>query len=1155
MKINVLAAVALFVPAVLCAQEFRGTITGSVTDPQGAMIPNARIVATHTETGVKSGTVSDSSGTYTIPFLAPGVYQITAEAPGFKRFVRERFPLVIGERPVLDTRMEVGDSSQTVTVSAEVPLLEIGTGSVGQVITTEQVEDFPLYGRTPLMLAQLAMGVVATPTGTAVAGSSKPWENSGVAMFSVGGAPSSSNEVLLDGAPDNNWNKQVAYQPPQDAVQEVRVQAFEADAAYGHTGGGTANHITKSGTNSFHGSAYEFNQVSALAATPFFTNKAGLPKPLANYNQYGLSAGGPLWIPKVLDARNKIFWFFAWESVRSLNPATTITTVPTAAERTGDFSALLKLGSNYQIYDPRSGTMSGSQVARQVFANNVIPANRLNPIAQNYMKFYPAPNYSGGADGLNNYATNNPGTRAFDNEFGRLDFALSDRHKLFWAFRNSAFEANSENYFGNIATGYTNFRTNWGTTLDYVHIVNPSTVADVRVNWTRFVQVYVSPNAGFDPGSLGFPSYIAANSQFLGIPVINFSGSTFQPLNTRATTVVNTPGDSFQFFGDVVKLWRGQTLKFGADLREYRMSNFSPGNSSGAYTFGTNWTRGPQGNSAAGPLGQEFASFLLGLPASGSYDLNTHCTVQQRYFALFLQDDWRVKTNLTLNFGIRYEHETPTTERYNRAVNGFDGSAVSPIAAAAIAAYAKSPIPQIPAGQFNVPGGLTFASPSVPQIYRTQSHILSPRFGFAWTPKVLGGKTAIRGGTGVFVYPIGINGGLAVNQQGFSQTTQFQATTNNYLSPADTLSDPFPNGIQQPAGSSLGLGTFLGQSVTFFNPSLRNAYSVRWVFGIQRQLPGNMVLETAYIGNHSVHLPIDSTQLNAVPQAYLSKSPARDQATINLLGSSVPNPFAGLLPGSTSLNGTTVSLSQLLLPFPQFPSGGVTMQQNGAGSSYYESLNARLQKRFSGGLSLITNFVWSKLLERVVYLNAYDPAPAKRASTDSRPLRFVTALTYQLPVGNGKLINLGSGWKNGLLGGWVLNSIYTRQVGAPLSWGNVIYYGGDIHLNPRQVDGPAFDTTKFNTVSAQQLASNIRTFPTTFNNLRADGINTLNASVIKKFHFSERKYLQVRFEAFNILNRPAFAAPNLTPTNSSFGLITSQTITPRTIQMGARLVW
>jgi hypothetical protein len=245
----------------------------------------------------------------------------------------------------------------------------------------------------------------------------------------------------------------------------------------------------------------------------------------------------------------------------------------------------------------------------------------------------------------------------------------------------------------------------------------------------------------------------------------------------------------------------------------------------------------------------------------------------------------------------------------------------------------------------------------------------------------------------------------------------------------------------------------------------------------------------------------------------------------------------------------------LLVPFPQFPANGVTLQQNTAGSSYFESLNARLEKRFSQGFSLISNFVWSGLIDRIAYLNPFDAAPEKHASVDSRPLRLVAAATYQLPVGKGKLIPLRSRWSDLALGNWVVTGTYTWESGPPLAWGNLIYYGGDIRLDPRAVNGPAFDTSRFNTVSTQQLASNVRTFNSTFNNLRADGINALNASVAKKFYFKERVYLSLRLEAFNAPNRPAFAAPNLTATTSSFGLITAQTINPRQIQLGARLVW
>ena len=1156
MKTRVFAVAMAFASAVAFAQEFRGTISGLVTDAQAAAMPDVKIVATETETGSNSATVSDGAGKYTIPFLAPGQYRITADAAGFKRFVREKITVSMGDSPVLDIRMEVGDSSQSINVAEEAPLVETANGSVGQVISAQQVEELPLNGRTPLALAELALGVVAVPTGTAQGGALRPTANSSAAMISMGGAHSSSNELLLDGAPDNTWNGWVAYNPPQDAVREVRMQAFESGAAFGHSGGGTANHVTKSGTNRFHGSAYDFNVTSALTATPFFTNKAGLKKPTNNFNQYGLSAGGPIWAPKLFDGRDKVFWFFAWEGIKSASPSVTLVTVPTEAERRGDLSALLAAGNNYQIYDPLTGVQSGTQIARQPFPSNIIPAGRLNPIAQAYMKFYPAPNYPGRSDGAQNYATSGAGTQGFNTEFGRLDFNLSDRHKVFGNVRHSFSNVqNSEGYFNNIATGFSNVRTAWGMTLDDVYLLSPITVVNVRLNWTRFILNYGVPSEGFDPTSLGFPSYILANSNFPAMPAIVFGGNTFNPLNTRSTTAGNTPSDSFQVFGSLVRAWGSHTLKFGADLREYRMSDFSPGNSTGRYTFGTNWTNGPFSNSAAAPMGQEFAAFLLGLPTAGSYDVNTFASASQRYYGLYLQDDWRVTPTLSLNIGIRYERETPAVERHNRVTNGFDVSAASPIAAAAMAAYAKNPIPQVPVDQFNVRGGLTFASAANPDIYRMRSHIFSPRFGFAWAPKALGGKTAIRGGTGIFVYPVGIHGRQSLNQQGFSQTTEYEATTNNYLSPANSLSNPFPGGIRQPAGSSLGPATFMGQGITFFNPSVRNPYSIRWNLGVQRQLPGNMVLEAAYIGNHSVHLPIAGTQLNYVPQAYLSTSPTRDQATINLLGSSVRNPFAGLLPAGGSLNGGSVGLQQLLLAFPHFPNNGITMQYDNAGSSYYSSLNARLEKRFSGGLSLLTSFVWNSFIEKVTYLNAFDPAPEKRVSTDSRPLRFVEAMTYHLPVGDGKLIDLGSGWKSKLLGGWVLNGIYTWQLGAPLAWGNVIYYGGDLNFDGQEVDGPAFDVTRFNRVSNQQLASNVRTFPTLFNNLRADGINKLNASLNKRFAFAEGKYLQVRFEAFNATNHAKFAAPNLNPANTNFGLITAQTINPRQIQIGARLVW
>jgi hypothetical protein len=618
----------------------------------------------------------------------------------------------------------------------------------------------------------------------------------------------------------------------------------------------------------------------------------------------------------------------------------------------------------------------------------------------------------------------------------------------------------------------------------------------------------------------------------------------------------STPFDIYQVFGNLVKIHGNHTIKVGVDARNYRESTYSHGYSAGVYTFGTNWTRGPQDNSTSAPFGQDFASFLLGLPTSGGYDLNTHSSQQAKYTALFVQDDWRVSSGLTLNLGLRWEHEGPTTERFARTANGFDAVSANPISAAAAAAYALHPVAQIPVGQFKAVGGLTFANPGNPTAYDTRSSPFSPRVGFAWVPKVFSSKVVIRGGFAVFVTPIGISNSLGLNQEGFSQTTQFVATNNNYLSPASTLSNPFPNGILAPAGGNIG--TFLGQQVKFFNPHVLNPYSMRWNFGVQRQLPGQLVLEVVYIGSHAVHMPITDTNQNSVPRQYLSTLPTRDSAVINLLSGSVTNPFQGLLPNSTSLNGTTVTLSQLLAPFPQFPSGsGVDMQDAGAGESYYHSLNVRLQKRLTHGMTLINNFTYSKTIERLTYLNETDPAPEKRVSGDSRPLRETLAMTYDLPVGQGKRLDPQSRLARILLAGWAINGSLSLQSGPPLSWGNdVIYYGGPLNLNPHQPNGPAFDTTQFNTISSQQLSDHIRTFDTYFNNLRRDPTKNLDMSMLKRLSLGERRYAQLRFETFNTTNRVTFSAPaQLNPTNSAFGLISSQANNPRKIQLGARVVW
>ncbi|MFB3825431.1 MAG: carboxypeptidase regulatory-like domain-containing protein [Bryobacteraceae bacterium] len=1119
---NLKTAFAILLACAACfAQEFRASISGQVTDAQSAAIPGAKVTATNVETGAVHQTVSTVEGQYTIPFLPPGFYRVAATAEGFKQYVREKIRASANERVRLDIPLEVGALSESVTVTAEAPMLESATGSSGQVINTRQIENMPLNGRTPFILAQLAFGVIpdADPKNT------RPFDNAAVSDISMGGSPGRSNEMLLDGGPDvQAKGGQVAYNPPVDAVQEVKVETFQADAAYGHTGGGTVNLILKSGTNALHGAAYWYNQQSRFAATPFFTNRAGQKKSDPLYHQYGANAGGPI-------ARDRLFFYFAFEGMKNDRPSPTSTTVPTAEERGGDLSALLKVGNSYQIYDPLTGTREGTRVRRQPFAGNIIPAARISPIAKNYMQYYPAPNQQGQADGQNNYLTPKIEHNSFDNELGRVDYILGEKHKLFANFRHNNRDIRAQNLFDNIATGEQSGRKNWGGMIDDVYTITPTTVLDTRFNWTRFTGYIGQASDGFDMTRLGFPQALAASVTRAMMPMVNVG--RFNALGHSKGS--NTPGDSFQVFSSVTRVAGRHTLKAGADLRMVRTHSTNFANGSGSYTFGSEWTRGPLDNASSAPLGQDLASFLLGLPTGGTFDVNASASDQGRYYAFFLQDDVRVRRNLTLNLGIRHERDLALTERFNRAVNGFDFGAASPISSAAAAAYARAPIAELPASQFRTMGGLTFAGPNNRALYRTGARYFSPRLGFAWTATP---KLVVRGGVGVFFFPLA----GSYYQTGFTATTPLVATLDGYLTPNVTLANGFPNGPSKPVGSAAGLATNLGQSVSFYSPDPRNAYSIRWNLSIQREIASNLLVEIGYMGSHSLHMET-SQQLNFVPRNYLAQGLVRDQAVINMLTANVTNPFAGLIPG-TSLNGSTVQRNQLLKPYPQF--SGVTQAGISAGSSYFHMLQARVEKRFSHGIQFMSNFAWSKMMQQLSRLNDSDPFFEKRVADEHRPYRLVTSLSYDLPFARGREL-----WRR-LAGGWTVNAISTQQAGAPLGWGNAIYYGGDLQMNPKNIDA-VFDVTRFNRVSSQQLDWNIRTFPSRAG--RGDKMNNLDFSVVKNFAVTEKLTAQYRCEAFNALNHPQFGTPSITPTSSAFGRTTSQANLPRSIQMALRLKW
>lgn len=1219
------------------AQEFRGTISGSVMDSNGAMIPGAEITVTEQSTGTVNHTTSDNAGQYVVPFLLPGTYNITVTKDGFSNLQHAGIQLHAQEHPIINLTMNVGSQVQTVTVTAEEPLINQANASVGQVITTESVADLPLNGRTPTTLSELSAGVITTAAPQQV----HPFDNNAGNSWSMGGTPNQVSEVLLDGSPDLTLLGALAYAPTQDSVSEVSVHPFDTDASFGHTIGGVINQVTKSGTNQLHGSAYEFGQISGIDANTYFNARNNGPLPVFHFNQYGLTTGGPVRIPKVYNGKDKLFFFFAWEGLKDSTPATTTLTVPTqtsiggspgtGGEANGDFYQTLVAGcpngfsSNTptggavcnadsknpkpyadpnQLYDPWSGTLnSKSQVVRTPIYNNQLTslpgAHYPNPVGLAYLKLFPAPNTSVGVapNGLGNYTSNAPSVDTYNNEFGRLDYNLNTRDHVFFDMRHNNRAQSKNNYFGNNTTGTTLTRENFGATLDNVFTLNQSTIFDVRFNWTLFKEAHGTQAQAYSPSSVGLPSNLASGSNEVQLPYVNFNGAgscstnSFMCLGDTGSAI--DPTTSYQLFADMVKILGNHSLKIGFDGRQYRLSVQNFGASSGTFTFNTS-VMNAGGGGVSSAFGLDLASLLVGLPSSGSYDNNARGDYHQYYIGTFIQDDWRVNNRLTLNLGMRFDIDTPFEERLGRTVNGWNPTAAVNYAANPTFSGATVSDPngvKYTAASINTAGGLTFPNQSNGAEYATNSGFFSPRAGFSFSAD---SKTVFRGGFGIFVQPEGMSSMASTgvtssnalsNQEGFSASTSFVESTNG-VTPTGSLSNPFP-AFATPAGSSLGASTFLGSpsAINFLAPVQHDPYSERWNLGFQRTITANTLLEVLYVGNHGVHLPVGAHNINATQKQYLTTNPYSDQAISTAYSTKVTNPFYGTL-GAGNTTGTntskTVSFSSLLVPYPQYGSAAITEQNQTIGESNFNSGIIHIEQRAKHGLTLTANYSFSKMIEADTYLNDQDTALTRRISPFDHAQHFTVGGTYQLPFGRGKMFDFGGSrlWDE-IAGGFVLNSIYQFQTGAP------IFFSQDLILQPgvnlRQIANktrntaavgsgtPALNTSLFVTGNAtcttcdgSSLNNNgnynfhYRTLPQTLSWVRQDGYNNLDASLLKNFKIREGSYFQLRFETFNTLNHAVFAAPNISSaTASNFGYITS-TISnsqPRQVQIGGRLVF
>ena len=1152
----------LLLAAPVFAQEFRASVSGQVTDSTGATVPGAEVSVTSVERNTTSSTVSNSAGRYVIEFLQPGHYTLTAAKPGFKKVTHSGLNLEAADRLALDISFQVGDLSQSVTVTGETPLLETETASRSGTIENRVLENVPTNGRNLFSLQYTLPGVIKQSTYW---GSMELWAYSDVNAVSINGGRSGENETLVDGLSDTNGTRSVSLMPALSGTQEVAVQSNIYDAQFGRFGGGVTSISVKSGTNRPHGEVYEFLKNIKLDAAEWTLNALGTPRTRFQNNTFGFETDGPVYIPKVIDGRNRIFYMFSYEGSREHLQSSAVRTMPTAAMLQGDFSNVLNsAGQLVTIYDPASTKQQpdGTYV-RTPFPGNRIPAGQINPIAAKLATYYPKPNGPGvGAAGLFNYSVLEPQIQTYTATLGKMDIKPSSKSNISFRYGQTPWLSTPSLIWGNNAAEPSGLKTraprNWGA--DWTYSLNPSMLFNLRAGLSRYENFSGSEfGAGFDPVQLGFPASLV--SQFSTVQFPRFNLGTYSELGGTAVTNYETD-DTYSLQPNMSWVHGRQTIKFGAEFRLYNQNFLQPGAADGNYTFSKTWTQANplRGDAASG---NEFASFLLGLPASGSVDSNINPAYQNRYYAVFVQDDWKVTPNLTLNLGLRWDYESPRTERYNRIVRGFAFGQASPIA-----------------GQvsgLDLKGGLLYAGSSGDSrlSFNPDRKHVEPRVGAAWR---FAPKWVMRGGYGLSYL------GQSANpaNTGFSQPTSLIASTDGGITPAVSLSDPFParlfpTGLLKPIGSSLGLATNLGQSISAQYLDRPLPYSHQYSFGFQRELKGGWLVDATYSGNQTHRLPV-TLGLNFIPASVLTSMPVASRSAY--FTAAVPNPMAGLLP-SSSINGATVPRQQLLYAYPQYT--GVSITNVPLGSARYDSFQSKVTHRFANGLSTQASFTISKNLEQVSTLNSQDvnlgnllATPLEKRLTAFDAPRAVSIVTsYELPFGKGR--RFGRSMRpllNGIAGGWNLNAQWTAHSGYPFAFPNaapLLAQTANLHDDARDAAAkkagrsqfdPSYDVW-FNTSifpTQAQAPFTLRNFPTMFPDVRSKILNVWDMSIYKEFPIKERVRWQLRADFHNAFNHPWFgnlASNNVT--NASFGQYSvssvDDTSEPRLIVLVMKIVF
>jgi hypothetical protein len=1153
------------------AQSFQGGLRGAVKDADG-VIQGADVTLINEDTTVARPTRTNEVGEYAFSSVNPGTYTLRVVQQGFKTF--ERRGIVIGTQQflTLDVTMEVGAIQEEVTSTGELSTIETSNASTGEVLDKAALANQPSAARNAFMNAVSVQTVIASGD----AQFNRMQDQSNASLISMGGGARRANNYLIDGVPITDLTNRPSLFATMESVAEVKVQVHTYDAEMGRTGGGAFNTTARSGSNEFHGSGYFQQRPDWGAANNFFNKRAGIPKPEGLYYvDYGGSSGGPI-------IRNKTFFWAAAEGYKSITTRNGQLIFPTDRERAGDFSQTFdRNGQLVVIYDPLTTRTVNGVTIRDPFPGNVIPADRINPVARNLVGLFPRPDVdTSGANGVANYLRTAQLHDDAKMVTTKVEHKLSDSWSLTGLYIISQTHEPSPTYweatnpFADPGSGRLT-RTPQVLALNTIMIPTPSTVLSLRFGLTDFPDKSAPISLGYDLTSLGFPAAFANSVTAQKFPAVNIrSGSALDIGEIGGASSMGDRGiggsiwKSWGINGSLSKFVGRHTFKFGADFREIRTVGEELGQSAGTFIFDREWTQQNPLAGTASNNGSSLASFLLGLPSANSANvssvpINVPLEFFVRYYGGYAQDDFRLTSKLTLNYGLRYEYETGMKEQENRFTVAFDRDAVSPLAELT---------------GLDIRGGLRYAGLEGFPDYQTNPSKtkFSPRGGFAWS---LNDRTVLRGGYGMFWAPWNYTAASTANygQIGFSQTTFVDQS--NRLTPTVTLDNPFPGGLIQPVGNSQGLLTGAGQQIQYIPQERKSPYVQQFSVDFQRELPGSMTASIGYSGARGDQVGYGGSGVGLVninqltPEQVAQWGPA--------LNDRLPNPFFGIAGAGPLSTQATLTRAQLIRPFPQFLN--ILARDPGGARSRYHAVILKLEKRRSHGWGGRFNYTWSRLSDNQfgetnffstqnqgsLPLNSYDlDAEYGRGILDT-PHRIVLSPTFELPFGQGRKWATG-GWGDRLAGGWLVSMIATYETGFPINivqQDNTNSFGGVQRPNwtgtDPTTDGPLYDDDSFIRLNNYiNSAAYALAAPFTFGTApRLDARNRTPFRTNYDVVFSKDTRIlgsimaQVRLEILNITNTPKFRQPAATLGSASFGTITSQSGFSRLTQLLFRVSW